>query len=426
MKKLSVGLCASLMICLNLNFTSCSDYTETPDSEESITDFHKRLNDNSNSDMLDEGLCLYVDYSTCVAMGQSSPFFNKIMEPLTEEDHVTEYYAIRGSRIDSLPTDDVYGQLTNIEEVDFADLVTAADRIANGTQEAVLVTDGEYYTQSTAKANDNNAYLAKAFCIWLLKGHDIYIVSEQYIEPYKGKEYNKKRFYFYFTDSRKPGNIFEKVKETLGNQLNDTAYYHLGLNNLEFNPAKSYVADTDHKFGIDEGYNYEIEDWSTYTWDNIKSEVVDAQETAISLNIEAKSFGGFRITSIGVRTFDITRAYADYCDGTESDPAELDNFFVAEMDKRSNVELKFDNFNLNSLNGSPCNWLMVQLYIDSAKYEFDEKAYSKMFEFESISKHGETNNSVAASIRQCLTDHRIKEMISDKVFYTIYIKTSKK
>ena len=53
-----------------------------------------------------------------------------------------------------------------------------------------------------AGANPNNPYLADAFKTWMKKGHDIFIISEPYIETNNGLQYNKKRFYFLFTDTR--------------------------------------------------------------------------------------------------------------------------------------------------------------------------------------------------------------------------------
>lgn len=43
------------------------------------------------------------------------------------------------------------------------------------------------------------------------KGHDIYIVAEPYKEAYNGNVFDKKRFYFLFTDSRVPNNIYDRI-----------------------------------------------------------------------------------------------------------------------------------------------------------------------------------------------------------------------
>lgn len=43
------------------------------------------------------------------------------------------------------------------------------------------------------------------------KGHDIYVVAEPYKETYNGNVFDKKRFYFLFTDSRVPNNIYDRI-----------------------------------------------------------------------------------------------------------------------------------------------------------------------------------------------------------------------
>ena len=46
--------------------------------------------------------------------------------------------------------------------------------------ESVLLTDGEYFQPSIAKGNVNNPYMASALKKWLLKGHDVFVLSEPY------------------------------------------------------------------------------------------------------------------------------------------------------------------------------------------------------------------------------------------------------
>ena len=175
-------------------FVSCKD--TTPLDTKYIKDFHV-TNFYQSSDMLDEdNLALYVDYSTCIAEGmKTSAFYVKLVPSFVEA--TKSYYSIKGDIISKEEPADTYNRLLNIVEVNYADLKSAAEQIANGNTEAALLTDGEYYNPNLAGANPNNPYLAKAFKTWMKKGHDIYILSEPYVEVNHGQQYNKKRFYFF-------------------------------------------------------------------------------------------------------------------------------------------------------------------------------------------------------------------------------------
>ena len=100
--------------------------------------------------------------------------------------------------------------------------------MANENNESVLLTDGEYFQPSIAKGNINNPYMAGALKAWLKKGHDIYILSEPYVEPYNGQTFNKKRFYILFTDCRLKGNIYERIMQTINlKQFPQVEMFHL-------------------------------------------------------------------------------------------------------------------------------------------------------------------------------------------------------
>ena len=48
-----------------------------------------------------------------------------------------------------------------------------------------------------------------------------------------------------------------------------------------------------------------------------------------------------------------------------------------------------------------------------------------MFNFDALDRPGEINTSVTESIKQCLFDPEIKEMLGKTVLYSIYIKSNK-
>ena len=98
-------------------------------------------------------LNLFVDYSTCIAQAMNydqtgSRFYQALVPALSHE--TKHYFSIKGNSIME-ESGETYSLLKTVAEVNYADLATAADMIANGNTEAVLLTDGEYYQQSIAK-----------------------------------------------------------------------------------------------------------------------------------------------------------------------------------------------------------------------------------------------------------------------------------
>ena len=145
-------------------------------------------------------LNLFVDYSTCIAQAMnydhtSSRFYQALVPSLTHE--TKHYFSIKGNDIQE-EQGETFSLLRTVKEVNYADLATAVEMIANGSTEAVLLTDGEYYQQSIAGGNINNPYMTNAFKTWLMKGHDVYIFAEPYVETNRGRQFNKKRFYLIF------------------------------------------------------------------------------------------------------------------------------------------------------------------------------------------------------------------------------------
>lgn len=63
----------------------------------------------------------------------------------------------------------VYQLLRTVKEVNNADIKTAVNRIVNGNRQAVLITDGEFFTQGITGDNLNNPYLSESFRTWMKK-----------------------------------------------------------------------------------------------------------------------------------------------------------------------------------------------------------------------------------------------------------------
>lgn len=444
-KTLIVGITASLLVS---TFVSCKK--TTPVNAKYIKDFHV-TNFYQSSNMLEEdNLALYVDYSTCIAEGmKTSSFYVKLVPSFVEA--TKSYYSIKGNEITKEEPADTYNRLLNIQEVSYADLKSAAEQIANGNTEAAFLTDGEYYNPTIAGANPNNPYLAKAFKTWMRKGHDIFILSEPYVEINHGQQCNKKRFYFLFTDTRLKNNIFERITETTSlEQFPDVQLFHLSADHpnimAEGNSSKpnEMLAATVDPYGF-----FEIQDW-TIAWKGINNFImgaVDEQtgnplpngDVVISgLKVDRNSFGGYKITDVDVKVYDMNAQYMDFymrkeakekISPLDADLTECPNFLMVdhkEFARHGMINLYFDVMRLNNAflkYGNPNNYFKIDFFITETENVFSK--YSSMFTFDLLGQPGVTNSSVVTSVEQCLVDKDLQNQIKHSPFYTIYVKSNK-
>lgn len=445
-KTLTVGIATPLLFSTFL--LSCKK--TTPDNTKYIKDFHV-TNFYQSSNLLDEdNLALYVDYSTCIAEGmRTSSFYVKLIPSFVEA--TKSYHSIKGDVIAKEEPADTYNRLLNIQEVNYADLKSAAEEIANGNTEAALLTDGEYYNPTIAGANPNNPYLANAFKTWMRNGHDIFILSEPYVEINHGQQYNKKRFYFLFTDTRLKNNIFDRISETVSLELfPDVQLFHLSADHPNImadgnssKPNEMLAASID-PFGI-----FEIQDW-TIPWKGINNFImgaVDEQtgnplpngEVVISgLKVDRNSFGGYKITDVDVKVYDMNAQYMDFYMRKEAkekigpldaDLTECPNFLMVdheEFARHGMINLYFDVMRLDNAflkYGNPNNYFKIDFFITQTENVFSK--YSSMFTFDLLGQPGVTNSSVVTSVEQCLVDKDLQNKMKYSPFYTIYVKSNK-
>lgn len=431
-------------------FVSCKDTISTPEDTKYLEEFHL-VNFEPSEKYLQEGkLNLYVDYSTCNRLGQNSQFFQEIAASLVNK--TSAYFSIKGKDIQQ-EEGDVYTLLRNIEEVNYAELANAAKLMAGSDCESVLITDGEYYTPSIAKGHDNDPYLADAFKTWILKGYDVHVISEPYIEPYNGRNYNKKRFYILFTDDRLQNNIYERIRRTVDfTNFPDVDEFHISASHpqMKSNSATNCSAQNEILESKSKGFGtFEIEDWDGCDWKTIEEVLVNAvdEETGeplkngmpiIQMGIDKNSFGCYRIKSLNLKVYDINREYNDYYDAKlngekpgkqEYTLTELENFMQIddkEFDKHSKINISFNQewFTPEILSGTPYNYFKIDLTIGDVQSIFGQ--HEEKFEFESITQPGMKNVSVASSIKQCLADDKVLDKMRGQVVYSIYIKSEKK
>lgn len=450
-KKVSMKVADLWVLGFALLSVSCGGGQDTPVDTNHLAEFHQKYFADRD-EPLKVGLRLFVDYSTCCALGQNSRFFQEVSASLV--DRTTDYYAVQGPNIEKVEIEangGVYTLLRNISEVNYAELARAAGMAADGNCEAVMLTDAEYYTPSIAKGHDNDPYLAPAFKEWILKGHDIHIISEPYIESYKGNTYNKKRFYILFTDDRMPNNIYSRITRTVDlRQYPEIDEFHISASHPVIRSDRGCSIQNELLQSKCVGYgDFEIQDWQGCDWRTIEDCVIYAPDTLtgaalpngdriIRLGVSANSFGCYRINDLELKVYDINAGYNDFYNsketgkptqGTVPDIAELDGFMLIDKDefnRHSLIDIYFNQmyFDPSLLIGKPYNYLKLDICVNGIEEIFSR--HEDKFVFESIGNPGMKNVSVASSIRQCLADSEVIKKMMGQVIYSIYIKSEQK
>lgn len=431
--------------------TGCGGGTPTPESADKLAEFHEFYFEKQNEKLSPNALALYVDYSDCIAEGQHSRFFQAFEPSLTAS--AKQYFAVKGKNIEPHAADSTYALLRTIDNVPFADLKTAAERIANGNTEGVLLTDGEYYEPTVTKGNDNNPYLAEAFKTWLKKGHDIFIFVEPYEELVGARSVQKKRFYFLFTDQRLPDNIYNRVKQSV--RLEDfpgTSEFHFSVHAPFLYSPDGKGMQPDELLSakvVKTAGNYEVQDWEAGWEDDIEPILVNGEDEEgkklengkpfeTGLRVDRNSLGGYRIDRLTAKVSNVNQPYTDFCTAKEEkvqpekeiEPADCEGFVKVDDKKFSAngiVELTFagDLYNPDeALDGDPFNYTKIDLFATDISPMTN--VYLPLFTFESLTHPGEQNVSVGASIEQCLINPEIKERILKTPIYTLYIKSNKR
>ncbi len=324
----SIGAAAvALIVVAVVIITGCNKGVPTAPDTKYLKEYHKLTTAADANNLKENDMALFVDYSTCIARGMESPFYQKMVSPLTAATR--EYWSIKGDTI-AKESGDVYSLLNNVVETNYATLDRAIEQMAKRDGESVMLTDGELFTQTATSNNPNNPYMHEAFKAWLLKGHDIHILAEPYQELYKGNTFNKKRFYIIFTDDRMTGNIYDRIREVVDlKQFQQVDESHLSGNYIWTVPVDEKGNFTKHSTPAEElaaevtGYgDYEVQDWQI-DWKDIYNLVINAPDSITGepmpngkkviggLHINRNAFGCYRIKNIGVRATVINTDYTD-------------------------------------------------------------------------------------------------------------------
>lgn len=426
---------------------SCSSENSAPDAKY-LPEFQKRFFVSETNQLKPDDLSLYVDYSTCISVGQSSQFFQSLIPSFVTA--TKNYYSIKGPSIEKHENADVFYELNNIVEVNYADLRAAADKIVTANSEGVLLTDGEFYQKNISGGGISDPYLADPFKIWLRKGHDIYVMAEPYVEKHNGNQYSKKRFYFLFTDNRLKGNIYDRICETVNlNKYPEIEVFHLAADHpIVEAEGDGFKVNSTLSASVNHYGSFEVQDWPL-SWESIEEVIMGAvdpntgealpngESIMSGLKVDKNSYGGFEISDVALRVYDINADYLNFYNeklaptGQKLQTPQLTdclNTFV--LDKKEFKENGSLNIYLdtqmwtpaNILTASPFNYTKIDIVVAKCNNVFNQN--NTMFDFDAIGLPGKFNTSVTESVKQCLFDPDIQKMMNSAVLYTVYVKSN--
>jgi hypothetical protein len=385
----------------------------------------------NKKDTLNAGVTLFIDYSTCVKDAVANSVFFAAIRPRITGLKPT-MYAIKGESIEyySSNMDSINLELNHIQEISYANINGAVEQICNANQQAILITDCEYWTKPQGERTDL-PYLKEPFIQWLNKGYSIYIIKESYLETYHGSSYPKIRFYFFFTDDKLSNNVYEEVSKSTGFKSANVTFFKSTNSDIIIH-RNTETVDNNLVFRMDTTrlFDYiEIDD----SWKDIQQYIMEATDDDGNLisggnplikGVKFSNFNNYTIEDIEVHASNITAQYMAIEDSTLSpDVINITDGFVLDTVSLKNNELnvkingKIFAFLNNEFGG---NLLRLDFVIKSAK----NKPVNAVFSWDSMSKPNTKNISVQESIKQAIDNPDTNPAKQNNgIIHTLFIKT---
>ncbi len=444
----ATALAAAAVMLFSLSSCGGSGVEPSDAAVKYVAEVHKT----EKSDLNPDSLLLYVDYSTCVAEAMNSPFFQEVQPTIVSNTPI--YYSIKGNVI-AREKGDTYKLLRGVEEVNNADLLTAAGQIAGQNRQAVLITDAEYWHPGVGD-NLNNPYMSKAIGKWLSAGRDIYIYAEPYVES---GQFDKQRYYIVFTDDRLPAeqNIHSKMARAISS-LGNVKKLHLSARapKGEISAAEFPVNDEDGLmlFNKDASRDNFSNGHPILVFDSNLAEIAQSLSGAAEnkagnpvdlpfisgLTLPKDAGGVFEIDDMDVRVYNLTTCAIDFATeetDEEGEPVKKtarlnldlvnDVFEIGEKELESGkLALYFEKEFVESGEMSAPTLLRVDIVADEAKADFDKdgNAY-RLLSWNSISRNaqGGRNNSFFESVKQAVNNDKSINPAAEgrNIIYTLYI-----
>lgn len=408
-----------------------------------------------NAETLGEEIDLYVDYSTCVSEAKNSAYYRTVHPVIVDAN--PNYYSIKGSQIkfETNNRQAVYQLLNTVREVNYADIKGAVQKIVDGNNHAVLITDGEYYQRKAGvRDSQTNPYLADEFRKWLGRGYDIYIYSEPYLESGR---YSKFRYYFFFTDDNVKNNIRERFQRSVPEQ-SDVKIFHMS-------GKRPSVAFADGYPVIDEvlspnkelkcsGNSYDVQEYYTgwgdiynYLLDNAYDErgrqLEDGKALVRGLFVNNNLTNGYKVKGLKIRVSNVGADFASWLEAkTMAEEMEDDSVTLPKagslrdydlftydkelFEETGEIAIMLDKDNTYEGLESDYNLLKVDILMDGVVENFSQNNEANgCFQWLSITNNNQLNTSLYESIRLVLLDPTMNPVKreEEKLLYTIYMST---
>ena len=332
------------------------------------------------------------------------------------------------------------------KDIPFTDIRGVIFRICNDNQQAVLITDCESWFDTDQKIKRNldfEPYLSEPFKNWLRRGNAIYIVVEPYKESSQGKIFDKKRFYFFFTNDYMAAPIIHLLGE-IEPFLQDGTCELFKLTNSDISvKTKSEMVDDNLDFELHHlnGFDY-IEVFNK--WSDIRKYVMmlnkygeptDEEPLPVIKNLFFNEGKNYIIRDVEISATDITAKYlAVDCEAAENlkldcetiEPTQVDMSDGFSVDKKAlqNRELKvFLTDRIFNYLTEEYNGCLIRL--DFVITEVEPKPVpAELFTWQSLFNNGEAicvSKSVDNALRDIeITPHSAKDR---RIIHTVFIKT---
>lgn len=430
-------------------FTSCGDKYLEVDKQILQTKIYEPTAIHNQS--LRQSTVLYLDHSTCVIDAvQNSEVFKAVRPNLGQ--YCDTLRLIKGDGSESIALNRKENKVSEVLEtintdISFADIRSAVFKICNDNQQAILISDCESY--ANGRFLDLEPYMSEPLKEWLGKGHSIYIITEPYKEKYKGKVYDKKRFYIIFTDDNLQAPISNVVKAEIQNFTKNgvCTWFKMTNSDIGVESPKSDMVNNNLTFNVDYLNGFELITLDD-SWDAIREYVMkldkygepvpeEKSEPLIS-NIILNNGENYKISDIQIVATNITTKYiskdtiaADNLgvDFSTINPTEInisDGFILdkeALKNNKLNVLLTDKILKDGHLLGKEYGGNLIRLDFVITQVELNPMNPND-FEWQSI---WSSNNAicVSKSIDNALRDvNVIPTTPNRRVIHTIFIKTA--
>lgn len=399
---------------------------------------------------LKQSTVLYLDHSTCVIDAvQNSEVFKALRPNLGQ--YCDTLRLIKGDGSESIALNRKENKVSEVLEtintdISFADIRSAVFKICNDNQQAILISDCESY--ANGRFLDLEPYMSEPLKEWLGKGHSIYIITEPYKEKYKGKVYDKKRFYIIFTDDNLQAPISNVVKAEIQNFTKNgvCTWYKMTNSDIEVESPKGDMVCKTLSYNVDYLNGFElitIDD----SWDAIREYVMKLNEynepvpeekpEPLISNLIFNDGENYKISDIQIVATNITTKYISKdtiaaddlgLDVSTINPTEIDisNGFMLDKEalkgNKLNVLLTDKIFTEGYLFGKEYGGNLIRL--DFVITQIELNPIPNDFEWQSI---WSSNNAicVSKSIDNALRDvNVIPTTPNRRVIHTIFIKTA--